>query len=281
MSNWDNFALYYCKYSSIAPAGSLIDIPSGGVTFFDADGSNVNVKLNNGDGYIYFNGEIEQVQNSGSKITLSGSDLMINQVILDETTSKSSLKITASGGTVNGTELNGICDEIYNSKGSSLKSISAANVTLTGDINLDGWLGSVKLNAIDDGVSINSAGETENLPNNPISKFNIGSIGNDVSIDIHGTLMSLSARQCDASLIAADNIGSIKISKSGLNANVFSYFGNIKKVFANGDISGSIYARDEVGRIINRSGTFTGSARSNIGLSQFNYTDLEVDETTS
>ena len=277
-TSWDNFALYYCKFSTAAPAASIVDIPSGGVTFTDADGSKVNVKLKNGDGYIYFNGDIEQIQNSGSKITVTGSDLMMNQIILDDTTSKSSLKISASGGTVKGSELNGIHDSLFFAGASSLKSITAPNITLTGDIDLDGWLGSVKLQAISDSVSITSEGSSDETIKNARSKFKIDSIGSDVKIDIHGTLTSLSAKECDATMIAADNIGSIKISRGGLDSNIFSYFGDINKVSANGNISGNIYACNEVGRILNINGSFTGSARSNIGLSQFNFTDQEIEQ---
>ena len=278
-TGWDNFAVYFSLFSSTAPACSLVDIPTGGVTFEDADGSTVNVRLAKGDGYIYFSGDIDQVQNKGSKIIVTGSDLMMNEIILNETDFRSSLSISTRGGSIRGTELNGISDDLYTSdQGSSLKNISAPNVTLTGDIDLDGWIGSVKLDAIADNVSISSSDDVDNLPNRATSTFNIGTIGEDVSIDLYGTLKSLTAKQCYASRIAADDIGTVKINRGGLDANVYSYFGDIKRVYAKGDITGQIFACDEIGRIINRSGSFTGSARGNIGLSQFDYTDLGLDD---
>ncbi len=276
-TSWDNFVTYYATFGSIAPACSLVDIPTGGVTFFDSDGTKVNIKLNKGDGFIYFNGDIEEISNTGSKITVSGSDLMMNEIILKETTPKSTLKISTSGGTENGTELSGINDDYAYVEGSSLKSISAPGVNLTGDIDIDGWLGSVKLNSIGDGASILSGNNVDKLPNKPVSSININNIGNDVTIDLYGILKSLTANECHASRIAAYDIGTVKIANSGLTANIYSYIGDIQKVIANGDISGQIFAYDEIGRIINRSGKFTGSARGNIGLSQYNFTDQEIE----
>ncbi|MBN2064829.1 MAG: pre-peptidase C-terminal domain-containing protein, partial [Sedimentisphaerales bacterium] len=274
-TSWDELAFYFCKYSSAFAASTAIDIPSGGVTFYDADGTKVNVRLSNAEGIISFAGNIERVENRGSRIVVTGDDLMMNSIIMEQGTVKTALNISTSGGTVRGTELGGISDDVFGSEGVSIKSISASGVVLTGDLDIDGWLGSVKLAAVADGVAICSAGATESLPNKAISNFRIDDIGQGVVFDVFGKLNTLTARRCQADIIAADDIGTIKISNSGLSANVYSYAGDISKVYANGDISGRIYAADEIGRILNRSGAFTGSARSGLGLAQFNFTDLE------
>lgn len=123
------------------------------VTFTDKNGTTSKVNLAGGDATIQFTGTSMTATRRGSNLRIRGTDVEMQQITVDNSTDKSNLNFSASGGskyvTVGDITVNG-----------PIKSINGPNVNLTGDLSTTGGIKTLKFLAATNAgnISIGSTG---------------------------------------------------------------------------------------------------------------------------
>lgn len=206
---------------------ALLVTPEASLPFFDKDGDLVEVSLSQGTALVYLN--------NGKA---GGAD--IRDIILEGTTSSSTLKINVKG---TGSSV----AHIYSS--SDLGSIIAPMVSLSQgltdagyfEIDINGSLNKLLMNNIMDDVDIRTTAASSKAMN-----IKVNSIYNNVSFDLAGSVKSFQATSYDSGALMASSINKVKISAGNLGADVIADSldsAAIKNIAVKGDISGTIRAQ--------------------------------------
>jgi len=204
-----------------------------GITFTEAGGSKVTVKLSAAQGSAFFTGENIQMVTAKSGTTVSGQNLRLAGIELSGGSEKSSITVAAKGGAP--AELGGLT-------GDTLGALSAKGVTLTGDIILTGSLASLTLGDIADGVNITAGAAANGF------KAVLGNIP-DADFTIDGLLSSFIANTFADGSLSADSIGKFAVKTGSLGADISACAGNILSVAVKGDITGNLSAQDDIHKI--------------------------------
>ncbi|KPK78251.1 MAG: hypothetical protein AMJ79_00125 [Phycisphaerae bacterium SM23_30] len=210
------------------------------VKYMDSDGSEVKLKLERGTATLYFEGDSLSSSVKGSTVTLSDKADLIKVQLLN-TDHRSSLSFIVKGGDGQ-TTLAGLT-------GGTLNKITGKNVDLIGDIDLTGSLSSLILDDIDPNVSISTQ-----LPSVKGLKVKADQIADGVAFNIADDVKSFQASAFAGGSVTADMIKSVKIKQGPLGADLISQIGPIAKVYAFGNIEGSIDSAGFVKTITSKTG---------------------------
>jgi len=127
---------------------------AGSLTFQDADGTTVTVALKGGGtASIFLAGDITQDIQTGKKITVEGTDLVIEQILLTDTSATSALSFATKGGTVPGTPIGNIIAE------GDVGKILGKTADLAGNVMVPGLVKTLQLGNVDAGHVIDIAGD--------------------------------------------------------------------------------------------------------------------------
>ena len=208
------------------------------------DRSNVQLKLQQPGGPLY----TFALKGDGSGQINGGFNF--DQLYLDGTTEATSVTVK-SKESVTLNLING--DPSPLAPKTSLGKLSGKTLTLNGNVDLTGSLGQLQVDAIANGVQINTA-----QPAAKGTMVKVNEIGN-VLFDIEGPINSLQANSYTAGLLSADSVNFVKIKQGDLGATIHAKTGDINNVSSAGNILGDILA--ENGSII-KVATKKGKRRS-------------------
>lgn len=216
--------------------------------YSDQDGSDVSVKVGNGEIDFVFDGENVKTISKGSTVTVIGS---VTSVAADikNATEKTSISMSAKGG--DGlVELDGIT-------GVALGKLSGKGLILTNNIQLDGSLGSVALQKINPNVIITTgAGAAKGF------SLKANEISDGVNFDLVGAVKSFQAAQFGDGVLSADSVGQVKItSANDFSGDIVAKTGGIQGVNATGNITGKLIAETSISKIATKA-DFKGTARA-------------------
>jgi len=206
--------------------------------FYDENGDQVTIKIDNGSGLLYLN--------NGAA---NGAD--IARLILQNTNSKTKLKISTNGETTIG-------DLIVEG---SINSIQAPQVTINNSIDIDGSLNSLKLNNIENNVQVNLA-QSSSRP----MTIQAREIGNAVNFGLTDSrIKTFQAKSYAGGSVQASQINKINISAGNLGADFATSAGDIRQVNVRGNIDGVIQAQTDIGKVISKSGAINGMVVAETG----------------
>lgn len=180
---------------------AVIPLASGQTaTFYDSDGTEVNVKLAGpGQGTIELVGGV-----------LNGA--AIDTLSLTGTTAATKLKISTRGGTVAGTSINDVAiDNALNELG-ALKHFKANKVTLTGNFTADGNIDDFCVRSLGNGATVEINGN--------VGRFKAESLASNAQLDVSGTLREFVARLlASGSVVEANQLDMLKVKQQAVGAN--------------------------------------------------------------
>lgn len=253
-TQWDEFLEVYVSGDFPINYSNNINIPVKGLTYTDADGSMVSVKLVNAEGTASFSGQITDIIEGRRGTEIVGDNLALEGIEIIDSSSKSSLIITSKGGEISGADLGGITGE-------SLAKVIGKDINLTGNIELQGNLDLLMLNDISDNVTIST-----NMSSVKGTILKASDIGANVNIDIAGPISILQANSFVDGSLSAKGLGKIIISNGNFNVDCDAGYGDITSLIISGNITGGISAGD-INMISTKSGYISGniSSKNNIG----------------
>ncbi len=178
----------------------------------------------------------------------------IDQIVLSGTTTRSSLSVSAKGGSA----------AIGNITGTALKNLTLKNVTLDGDldnngvedytyaIDLDMLAGSLKLNHVVDGADIAIA-----QTGSKGIAISAGHIGDNTDLTVNGIIKSLSVASMGDGSLTSDQVGTIKSNGNWLaDATLDGELGSFK--VGGTMFSGAIYVDGAIGSVSAPKADFSG-----------------------
>ena len=213
------------------------------VVYTDSDGTVVTVSVKSASAVLSFIGE--NIVTEGSKtLVVTGDNLILKEIVIPDSTSSSSLTISAKGGS-DGTALIG---DMYTG---SLKSISGKGVELIGDIGVAGSLSSLQWGDIADSCEIIVAEAGNGC------SVKVGNVGDDVEISIMDIVKSVSAQSFASGELNSVELGKFSVKEGDVGVDILTTVGGIGGVAVAGDLSGEILSSGYVKSISSKSGTIS------------------------
>ncbi|WP_428304434.1 beta-1,3-glucanase family protein [Lacipirellula sp.] len=213
----------------------VISITSGTTyNFRDADGTKVAVKL---------------MGPGSGQMTLTNGQLTggsIDWMTLSGTTSTSQLKITASGGTDNGSTMNSLTVFSAINSQTALKQFSGSGITLSpnGEILLHGNVGDSF--AIDN-VGANALIDVEGT----VATFTAGTMHSNSSLTTDGMITSLNIVTMNAgSKVLAPQVGKVKVTGTATGAEIAAGIGGMQSVFFQSVVNSNVYTSGNIGSVV-------------------------------
>jgi len=230
----------------VALRAFLVTAENQTVTYLDAAGRAVSVRISKGQAHLYFTGAYTAPVVSGRTIALPDETLFLQKIDLAQSTPQTSIAFAVRGG--GPTELGGIT-------GGSLGTLTGRQVDLVGDIRLDDAIGSLALHDIAAGVHIAGPAAVEGF------RLQADCLGQNVHVELSGAVSNFQVNEFAGGSLVADLIKSVKVAQGDLGAAIVSRTGEVASVYAYGDITGSITSATFIKTITSKTGGIGPEAR--------------------
>lgn len=217
------------------------------VTFHDADGTQVRVKLvGPGSGTIELDGGV-----------LDGAD--IDSIVLNDTTGASKLKISTRGGAVKGTTINDlVINKALNEVG-ALKKFMGRKVDFTGDgeLTADGGIEHIRVRTLGGDVSVDG----------DMKKLKAHTLDADATVDVSGSIARFVAKLLDeGSSLGANQIEMLKIKDQANGTRVETGVGGLVQAKIKNIYNSSIASMGMIGDVVVKGDAMGAAFASNVHM---------------
>ena len=213
------------------------------VIYTDSDGTIVTVSVKSATAVLSFVGDNISVDGSKS-LVITGDNILLQQVVIPESTTSSSLSISAKGGSDNAVD---ICDITA----ASLKSITGKGVNLIGDISVAGSLGSLSWGDISDNCEIIIAEAGRGLT------IKAGNLGENVEVSALDNIKSMAIQSMVSGELNCLELGKFSAKEGDVDIEILTTTSGVGSVSVAGDLAGEILSTGPVSSVASKNGTIS------------------------